>query len=108
MQKLADIEKIDSKGKISCSKKTEKNGRRKLRFKTDTDNLIVVQYRYRNKLKLKDSGFDLKLIDYHSHLAKRVYLLRYFDKFFRRCIVLEETTVHKLIKLRHEWMFSFY
>ena len=95
MQQLADIEKIDSKGKVSRLKKTENNGRRKLRFKTGTDNLIVVQYRYRNKLNLKDSGFHLKLKDYHSHLAKRGYLFRFFDKFFKWCIVLEETTFHK-------------
>ena len=96
MQQLPDIEKIDSKKEISRLKRTIYNGRRKIcvNFKTDTDNLIFVVYRYRNNLYLKDNEIDLKLTEYQSLLAKRVYVLSYFDIFFKWCNVLDETTVH--------------
>ena len=45
---------------------------------------------------------DLKLIEYKKLLAKRVYLFNYIDIFYKRCIVLDETTVHNLNKLRQE------
>ena len=63
-------------------------------FQTDTDNLNIVVYRYRNNLYLKDNELHLRLTEYQSLLAKRVYLLRYNDIFHKRCIVLDETTVH--------------
>ena len=96
MQQLQEIEKIDSKEEISCLKWTIYNGRRKVyvNFQTDTDKLNVVVYRYRNNLYLKDNEVDLKLTEYQSILAKRVYLLSYIDIFYKRCIVLDETTVH--------------
>ena len=49
MQQLPEIEKVDSKNEISCLKWTIYNGRRKvcISFKTDTDNLNIVVYRYR-------------------------------------------------------------
>ena len=96
MQQLPDIEKTDSKGKISCLKWTVYNGRRKVcvNFQTDTDKLNIVVYRYRNNLYLKDDEVDLKLTEYRSLLAKRVYLLSCIDIFYKRCIVLDETTVH--------------
>ena len=59
-----------------------------------TDNLNIVVYRFRNSLYLKDNEVDLKLTAYHSLLAKRVHLLSYIDMFYKRCIVLAETTVH--------------
>ena len=96
MQQLPDIEKTDSKEEISCLKWTIYNGRTKVcvNFQTDTDKLNIVVYRYRNNLYLKDNEVDLKLIEYQSLLAKLIYLLSYIDIFYKRCIVLDETTVH--------------
>ena len=96
IQQLPDIEKTDSKEEISCLKWTIFNGRRKVcvNFQTDTDKLNIVVYRYRKNLYLKDSELDLELSEYQSLLAKRVYLLRNIDIFYKRCIVLDETTVH--------------
>ena len=52
MQQLPDIEKTDSKEKLSCLKRTIFNGRRKVcvNFQTDTDKINIVVYRYRNSL----------------------------------------------------------
>ena len=96
MQQLPDIEKTDSKEELSHLKWTIFNGRRKVcvNFQTVTDKLNNVVHRYRNNLYLKDDEVDLKLTEYQSLLAKRVYLLSYIDIFYKRCIVLHETTVH--------------
>ena len=96
MQQLPDIEEADSKEEITCLKWTIYNGRRKVcvNLETDTDKLNIVVYRYRNNLYLKDNELDLKLSEYQALLAKRVYLLSYIDIFYKRCIVLDETTVH--------------
>ena len=96
MQQLPDIEKTDSEEEISCLKWTIFNGRGKVcvNLQTDTDKLNIVVYRYRNNLYLKDNEVILKLSEYESLLAKRVYLLSYIDIFYKRCIVLDETTVH--------------
>ena len=77
MQQLQDIEKIDSKEKISCLKWTIYNGRRKIcvNFQTHTDKLNITVYRYPNNLYLKDNELDLKLKEYQLLLAKRIYLL---------------------------------
>ena len=50
MQELPDIEEIDSKEEISCPNWTKYNGLKKVcvNFKTDTDKLNSVVYRYRN------------------------------------------------------------
>ena len=95
-QQLPDIEKADSKDEISCLKCTIRNGRRKtcINFQTDTDKVNIVVYRYRNSTYLKDTEMDLKLNEYKKLLAKRVYLLSYIDIFYKRCIVLDETTVY--------------
>ena len=95
-QQLPDIEKTDSKEEISRLKWTIYNGRRKVcvRFQTDTDKLKIVVYRYRNSLYLKDNEADLKMTEYQAFLAKRFYLLSYIDIFYKRCIVMDETTVH--------------
>ena len=95
-QQLPDVEKTDSKEELSCLKRTIYTGRRKVcvNFQTDTDKLNIVVYRYRNNIYLKDNEVILKLSDYESHFAKRVYLLSYIDIFYKRCIVLDETTVH--------------
>ena len=96
-QQLPDIEKVDSKDEISCLKWTIYNGRRKvcIHFQTDTDRVNFVVYRYRNSTSLKDTEMDLKLTEYKKLLAKRVYLLSYIDIFYKRCIVVDETTIHK-------------
>ena len=96
MQQLTDIEKNDSKEELSCLKWTIYKGRRKVsvNFQTDTDKLNIVVYSYRNNSCLKDNEVDLKLTEYQSLLAKRVYLLSYIDTFYKRCIVLDETTIH--------------
>ena len=96
MQQLPDIEKTDSKEELSCLKWTIYNDRRNegVNFQTDTDKLNIVVHRYRNNLYLKDNEIILKLSEYESLLAKRVYLLSYIDICFKRCIVLDETTVH--------------
>ena len=95
-QQLPDIQKADSKDEVSCLKWTIYVGRRKvcINFQTDTDNVNIAVYRYRNSTYLKDNEMDLKLTDYKKLLAKRVYLLSYIDIFYNRCIVLDETTVH--------------
>ena len=109
MQQLPDIEKTDSKKELSCLKWTIYNRRRKVcvNFQTDTDKLNIVVYRYRNNLYLKDFELDLKSSKNQSLLAKWVYLLSYIDIFYKRCIVLDETTVHNWNKFCQEWMFSF-
>ena len=95
-QQLPDIEEVDSKDEISRLKWTIYNGRRKvcINFQTDTDNANIAVYRYRNNTYLKDTEMDLKLTEYKKLLAKRVYLLSYIDIFYKRCIVLDETTVY--------------
>ena len=97
MQQLSDIEEIDSKQEVSCLRWTIENVGKKVcvNFQTDTDKLTVVVYRYRNSLYLKDIEVDLNWTEYQSLLAKRVYLLSYIDKFHKRCIALDLTTVHK-------------
>ena len=96
MQQLPDIEITDSKEEISCLKWTIYNGRRKVcvNVQTYTENLNIVVYRNRNNLYLKDNEVFLKLSEHESLLAKRVYLLSYIDIFYKRCIVLDGTTVH--------------
>ena len=95
-QQLPDSEKAHSKDEISCLKWTIYNGRRKvcIDFQTDTDKVNIVVYRYRYNTYLKETEKDLKLTKYKKLLAKRVYLLSYIDIFHKRCIALNETTVH--------------
>ena len=57
------------------------------------DNLNIVVYRYRKNTYVKDTEMELKLTEYEKLLSKRVYLLSYIDVFFKRCIVLDETTL---------------
>ena len=96
MHQFPDVEKTDSKKEISRLKWTIYNGRRKVcvSFQTDTDKLNIAVYRYRNNEYLKDNEVDLKLTEYQSLLAERFYLLSYTDIFYKRCIELDETTVH--------------
>ena len=64
-------------------------------FKTDTDKLNNFVYRYCNNLHLKDNEIDLTLTEHQPLLAKQVCLLSYLDMSYKRCIILDETTVHK-------------
>ena len=100
-QQMPDIEKVDSKDEISCLKWTIYNGGRKvcISFQTDTDKVNIVVCRYRNNKYLKDTEMDLKLTEHKKLLAKRVYFLSYIEIFYKRCIVLDETTVHNQNKL---------
>ena len=77
MQQLPDNEKTDSREEKACLKWVKYKGRRKVRvnFQLDTDKLNIVVYRYRNIIYLKDNEVDLEMTEYHSLLAKRVYLL---------------------------------
>ena len=95
-QQLQNIEKTDSKEELSGLKGIIYSGRRKVcvSIQTETDKLNIVVYRYRNSLFLRNHVKDLKLTEYQSLLAKRVYLLGYIDIFYKRCIVLVETAVH--------------
>ena len=96
-QQLPDIEKVDSKDEFFCLKGTIYNGRRKvcINFQTVADKVNIVVYRYRNNSYLKDTETDLKLTEYKKLLAKRVFLLNYIGIFYKRCIVLDKTTIHK-------------
>ena len=96
MQQLPDTEKTDSKEEISRLKWTIHNGRRKVcvNFQTDTDKFNIVVYSYRKYVYVKDEEVHLKMTEYQSPLAKRAYLLSYKDIFYKRCIVLDGTTVH--------------
>ena len=105
LQQLLDNENTNSKEEVSCVKTTFYNARGEVcvNFQTDTDQLKIVIYRYRNSLYPKYIEVILKMTEYQSFLAKRVYLLNYIDIIYKRCIVLDETTV----KLRQECIFSF-
>ena len=96
MQELPEIEKVDSKNEISCLNWTFYNGRRKvcISFRTDMDKPNIVVYSYRNNTYVQDTEMELKWTEYEKLLSKRVYLLSYIDVFSKRCIVLDETTVH--------------
>ena len=95
--KLPNIEKADSKDEVSCLKWTVNNGTRKVcnNFQTDADKVNIVVYRYRNNTYLKDAEMELQLTEYEKLPAKQVYLLSYNDIFYKKCIVLDETTVDK-------------
>ena len=95
-QHLPNIEKPDSIDEIVCLKWTIYNGRRNvcINFQADTDKVNIIVYRYQNSTYLRDTEMDIKLTEYKKLLAKRVYLLSYIDIFYKRCIVLDETTVH--------------
>ena len=75
-------------------------------IQTDTDKVNIVVYRYRNNTYIKDTKMDWNLTEIKKLLAKRVYLLSYIDIFYKRRIVLDETTVHNWNTLRQGWMFS--
>ena len=96
MEPLPEIKGVDSKNEISCLKWTKYNGRRKvcICFKTDMNKLNIVAYRDRNNTDVKYTEMKLKVIEKEKLLSKLVYVLTYIDVFFRRCIVLDEITVH--------------
>ena len=96
-RKLSPLGKVDSKDEIPCLKWTIYNGRRKvcINLQADTGKVNIVVYRYRNNKYLKDTELDVMLTEDKKLLVKRVYLLSYIDIFYKRCIVLDEPTVHK-------------
>ena len=59
-------------------------------LKTDKDKLNIVVYRYRNITYVKETQMQLKFTEYRKHLSERVYLLSYFEVFFKLSIVLDE------------------
>ena len=109
-QQLTDFEEADSENEISCLKRTIYKGRRNvcINFQTDSDKVNNVVHRYRNNTYLRVTETELRLTEYEKLLAKRVYLFSYIDVFIKRCIVLNETTVHNWFKICHEWTFSFW
>ena len=56
MQQLPGIEDTNSEEEVSCVEWTIYNGRREVcvNFQTDTDQLNIIVYRYRNSLYIKD------------------------------------------------------
>ena len=93
-QQLPDIEKTDSKEEISCLKWTKYNGSGRYVW---TFRLIQTSWILSCSVTetiYEDNEVDLKLTEYQSLLAKRVYLLSYIEIFYKRCIVLHETTFH--------------
>ena len=56
----------------------------------------IVLYCHRNSMYLKDVDMELKLTEYKKLPSKRECLLSYIDIFFKRCIILDETTIHNL------------
>ena len=94
LQQLPELEQCEDE--ISCLKWTIYNDRRKIcvGFQTDTDKVDIVVYRYRKNTYLKDTEIELKLTEYKTLLAKRLYLLSYLYTIYKRCIVLDESTIH--------------
>ena len=91
------FEKTDSKEGICCPNWKIYNGRRKVcvNFKYDADKLNIVVYRHRKSLYLKDNEVDSLMRAYQSLMVKLVYLLSNIDISYKRCMVLDERTVHK-------------
>ena len=76
MQSLPEIEKVAFKNDISCLKWTIYKGRRKvcINFKSGTEKLNIVIYRYRNNTYVNDAERELKLFEYEKLLSKRANL----------------------------------
>ena len=94
LQQLPELEQCEDE--YSCLKWTIYNGRRKIcvGFQTDTDKADNVVYRYCNNTYIKDTEIELKIAEYKTILTKRLYLLSYLDTFYKRCIVLDESTIY--------------
>ena len=83
LQQLPELKQCEDE--ISCLKWTIYNSRRKIcvGFQTDTDEVDIVVYRYRNITYLKDTESEVKLTEYKTLLAKRLYLFSYLDTFYK-------------------------
>ena len=96
MQQLPNIEKTEDKWQFVWVKWTSYKVWRIvcLKFKTDTDEINIVVYRYRKNLCFKDNEIDLKLTEKQNVLTKRNYLLNYIDVFVfvKKCILMDGTT----------------
>ena len=94
LQQLPEL--AQNEDEVSCPKWTIYNGRRIIcvGFQTDRDKVDIVVYRYRNNTYLEDTEIELNLAEYKTLLAKRLYLLGYLGTFYKRCIVLAESTIH--------------
>ena len=75
-QQMPDIENTYAKEEVSCLKWTFYKGRRKvcIHFQTDTDQLNIIVYRYRNSLYLKDIEVVFKLTE-NQTLCKTTLLI---------------------------------
>ena len=103
MQLSKDLGKIDAKEELFCPKWTEYNGSREVykNFRTDTDKLNVVVYKYQNDFCLRGNEIDLKMSKYEEFLEKRIHLLNYIDMLFQRCIGLDEITIPNWSKFHY-------
>ena len=91
MQQSLDIEKTDSRRESFCLKWTKYKGWRKNfeNFKTDTDKLNVVVYRYQKSFHLEDIEIYLKIRKDRTLLAKLVHVLSYVDISDKLCSVVD-------------------
>ena len=82
VQQLLELEQCEDE-EISCLEWTIYNGRLIIcvGFQPDTDKVDIVVNRSRNNTYLKDTDIELKLAEYKTLLAKRLYLLSYLDTF---------------------------
>ena len=98
------LKKTDSKIELACLIWTIYIGKRKLcvNYKTDSDKLYIVINRYRNNIYLKVVKMEMKMTGYDKTLVKKEYLLSYLDLFFKRCIILNETSIDKWNKFHRK------
>ena len=104
VQQMPKSEKIDCRIAIACPNCTIYNGRRKMcmKYKTNSDKLNGAINHYRNSIYLKGVEMEQKLTEYEKLFSKRKYLLSYIDKFFKRCFLLDGTTIHIWIRFHQK------
>ena len=94
LQQLPELEQCEDE--LPCLKWTIYYGRRKIcvGFQIDRDKVDIVVYRYCKNTHLKNTEIQIKLAENKTLLAKRLGFLSYLDTFYKRCIVLDESTFH--------------